>query len=207
MTTRLFADVSDADLARLGVDAQILPTVRLLTSEADLEALQTALPDAQYAALHALACGMTVDEAWDEVARLLSADMPPEQVDPGDLVSAMERTPGQVTFVSGQEELQLILAHPFAAWRTFLHPSQRKIAYRASYSGPAQVTGGPGTGKTVTVLHRAAFLAARSSASSPSRRARRGRPGTSAGTGFPEGAADHLQRQPGRIPSAPSLTC
>ena len=73
----------------------------------------------------------------------------------------MERTPDQVAFVPGQEELRLILAHPFTAWRTFLHPSQREIAYRPSYSGPAQVTGGPGTGKTVTVLHRAAFLAAR----------------------------------------------
>ena len=77
------------------------------------------------------------------------------------LVAAMERTPDQVAFVSGHEELRLILAHPFTAWRTFLHPSQREIAYRPSYSGPAQVTGGPGTGKTVTVLHRAAFLAAR----------------------------------------------
>ena len=67
------------------------------------------------------------------------ADPPPEQVDPDDLVSAMERTPGQVTFVSGQEELQLILAHPFAAWRTFLHPSQRKIAYRDKLFRP-----GPG---------------------------------------------------------------
>ncbi|MGD0687370.1 MAG: UvrD-helicase domain-containing protein [Streptosporangiaceae bacterium] len=38
---------------------------------------------------------------------------------------------------------------------------QRKIAFRASYSGPAQVTGGAGTGKTVTALHRAAFLARR----------------------------------------------
>ena len=65
------------------------------------------------------------------MAQLLPADAPPGQVDPGDLVSAMERTPGQVTFVSGQEELQRILAHPFAAWRTFLHPSQRKIALRA----------------------------------------------------------------------------
>ena len=54
---RLFADVSDADLTRLGIDPQILPMVRLLTSEADLEALQTALPEAQYAALYALACG------------------------------------------------------------------------------------------------------------------------------------------------------
>ena len=49
----------------------------------------------------------------------------------------------------------------FAAWRTFLHPDQRQIAYQRQYAGPAQVTGGPGTGKTVTVLHRAAFLAER----------------------------------------------
>ena len=164
---RLFADVSDADLTGLGIDAQILPLVRLLTSVAHLDALQPVLPDAQYTALHALARGMTVDEAWAEVAQLLPADAPPEQVEADDLVSAMERTPGQVTFVSGQEELQLILAHPFAAWRTFLHPSQRKIAYRPSYAGPAQVTGGPGTGKTVTVLHRAAFLATRAATSSP----------------------------------------
>jgi superfamily I DNA/RNA helicase len=161
---RLFADVSDADLTRLGIDAQILPTVRLVTCEADLEMLQTVLPDAQYAALYALASGMTVDEAWAEVSQLVPAHALPEQVDPSDLVSAMERTPGQVTFVSGQEELQLVLAHSFAAWRTFLHPSQRKIAYRPSYAGPAQVTGGPGTGKTVTVLHRAAFLATRTAA-------------------------------------------
>lgn len=121
---RLFADVSDADLTRLGVDAQILPVVRLLTSEADLEALQPMLPEAQYAALYALAARMTVEEAWAEVAQLLPGDAPPEQVDPGDLVSAMKRTPGH-------------------------------------YSGPSQVTGGPGTGKTVTALHRAAFLASR----------------------------------------------
>ena len=68
--------------------------------------------------------------------------------------------PCQVTFVSGYEELRLVLSRPFAHWRTFLHPSQRKIAYRAGCSGPVQVTGGPGTGKTVTLLHRAAFLAA-----------------------------------------------
>ena len=158
---RLFADVTDASLTRLGVDAQVLPVVRLLASEADLERLQMALPDAQYAALYALSCGMTVDEAWAEVARLFPVGTPPEPVDQGDLVSAMERRLDQVTFVSGPQELPLILAHPFAAWRTFLHSSQREIAYRPSYAGPAQVTGGPGTGKTVTVLHRAAFLAAR----------------------------------------------
>ena len=162
---RLFADVTDAALTRLGVDAQVLPVVRLLAHEADLEKLQMALPDAQYAALYALSCGMTVDEAWAEVTRLFPAGPPPEQVDQGDLAAAMERRPDQVTFVSGPQELPLILAHPFAAWRTFLHPSQREIAYRPSYVGPAQVTGGPGTGKTITLLHRAALLAARAATS------------------------------------------
>jgi superfamily I DNA/RNA helicase len=164
---RLFAGVSDADLVHLGIDAQILPLVRLLSSEAHLEALQPMLPDAQYAALYALACGMSVEETWAEVAQLLPAQAAPEAVDATDLVSAMERSPGQVAFVSGEEELRRILAHPFAAWRTFLHPSQRKIARRAAYSGPAQVTGGAGTGKTVTALHRAAFLAGQAGQAAP----------------------------------------
>ena len=140
---RLFADVTDAALTRLGIDAQVLPVVRLLASEADLERLQMALPDAQYAALYALSCGMTVDEAWAEVARLFPVGPPPERVDHGDLVSAMERRPDQVTFVSGQQELPLVLAHPFAAWRTFLHPSQREIAYRPSYAWPGSGDGRP----------------------------------------------------------------
>jgi hypothetical protein len=156
---RLFAHVGDDDLTRLGIDEHILPIVRLLSSEAHLEALQTVLPEAQYTALYALACGMTVEEAWREVAQYLPTEAPQEQVDTTDLVAAMERTPSQVVFVSGHEELQRILAHPFAAWRIFLSAAQRRIAYAARYAGPAQVTGGAGTGKTVTALHRAAYLA------------------------------------------------
>jgi hypothetical protein len=192
---RLFADVSDAELARLGIDAQILPMIRLMTSEAELEMRQAALPEAQYAALHALACGMTLDEAREEVTRLYSTGVPPERVDPDDLVLAMERSPGQVTFVSGHEELQLVLAHPFAAWRMFLHPSQRKIAYRTSYSGPAQVTGGPGTGKTVTLLHRAAFLAARAVTLTAGESGAEGRPHRVLVTTFNGTLADALATQ------------
>ncbi len=43
-----------------------------------------------------------------------------------------------------------------------LHPAQRRIAYRLSYNGPAQVTGGPGTGKTLVALHRVRHLLTRS---------------------------------------------
>ena len=158
---RLFEHVSDSDLTRLGVDAGILPVVRLLTSETHLEALQTMLPEVQYTALYALACGMTVEGAWQEVAQYLPTEEPAEKVNTRDLVSAMERTPGRVVFMAGQEELERMLANPFAAWRIFLHPAQRKIAYVTSYAGPAQVTGGAGTGKTVTALHRTAHLAGR----------------------------------------------
>lgn len=76
-------------------------------------------------------------------------------------VKAMERTPGHVAFVKGNDELEKILEHPFAKWRVFLHPAQRKIAYAQRYSGHCQVTGGAGTGKTVTALHRDAFLTSR----------------------------------------------
>jgi superfamily I DNA/RNA helicase len=155
---RLFSHVSDADLTRIGVDAQILPVVRLLTSEAHLEALQTMLPEVQYTALYALGSGMTVEEAWSEVAKYLPDEGQQRKVDPDDLVTAMERSPGRVAFVSGNDELRNILAHPFSAWRVFLDPSQRRLA-RATFSGPAQVTGGAGTGKTVTALHRTAYLA------------------------------------------------
>lgn len=154
---RLFHSVSDADLTRLGVDAAVLPIVRLLTSEKHLDALGPLLPQAQFDALVALASGMTPEEAWAEISEHLVAAV--ADVDPDDLVGAMERTPGEIAFVADGDELARILAHPFDAWRTFLHPSQYKIAYHPPYAGPAQVSGGAGTGKTVTALHRAYHLA------------------------------------------------
>ena len=123
----------------------------------DLDAMQKMLPESQYNVLLGLAAGQTPEEVWAEISRYA----PSEPVDADNLVRAMERTPQRVVFVDNNAELERILEHPFAKWRTFLHPTQRKIAYAARYSGPAQVTGGAGTGKTVTALHRAAFLAER----------------------------------------------
>jgi superfamily I DNA/RNA helicase len=56
------------------------------------------------------------------------------------------------------ETLQAALDAPWDRWRVFLHPDQRELVERPQ-SGPARVTGGAGTGKTVVALHRAAFLA------------------------------------------------
>jgi hypothetical protein len=158
-TTRLFDSVNDSDLVRLGIDSEILPVVRLLTSESHLMALVSLLPEPQYNALIALASGMTPEQAWQEISAYLADAERPEKVDQDDLATAIERTPDKYVGVSGPAELADILAHPFAAWRVFLHPRQRRVAYRLSHRGPVLVSGGAGTGKTVTVLHRAAHLA------------------------------------------------
>lgn len=60
----------------------------------------------------------------------------------------------------GERELELALSGDFAAWRLFLHPSQRRIVERDT-RGAAMVKGGPGTGKTVVALHRARHLASK----------------------------------------------
>ena len=158
---RLFGHVSDADLSRLGIDANTLTIARLLPAEEHLEALQAMIPEVQYIALLGLAAGQSAEEVWAEISQYAPASPagPPETIDTEDITRAMRRTPGKVRFVEDGEELRRILEHPFAAWRTFLHPAQRRIAYGPAFAGPVQVTGGAGTGKTVTALHRAAHLA------------------------------------------------
>lgn len=56
------------------------------------------------------------------------------------------------------EALTLAAARPIADWMGFLHPSQARLV-RRTFTGPARVRGPAGTGKTVVLLHRAAWLA------------------------------------------------
>ena len=60
--------------------------------------------------------------------------------------------------VSEDDDLRAALENPdWDAWCVYLHPSQRKIAYRR-YDGPFRVSGSAGTGKTVVALHHAKFI-------------------------------------------------
>ncbi|WP_218952389.1 UvrD-helicase domain-containing protein [Amycolatopsis anabasis] len=156
---RLFDGHKDSVLVRLGIDAGLLPLIRGLTSEEQLDVLATLIPRRQYDALCGLASGLSEDEVWQELSQHV-VDVPAD-VDPNDLAAAVERTPDQYRMVSGPDELAEILAKPFEAWLVYLNRRQHNLAYRDSYRGSALVTGGPGTGKTVTALHRAAFLAQR----------------------------------------------
>lgn len=160
-STLLFAKHSDTALRHLGIDDQVLRAVRTIIDKPQLEAFGTLLPEDQFEVLQYLAEGFTPDEVYrDLVAERRPADASPEPSD--SLEVAIANTRSRIMLVTRPDELAEILDKPFAAWRVFLHPSQRRVAYRVSYKGPAQVTGGPGTGKTVVALHRVKHLLVRS---------------------------------------------
>lgn len=155
---RLFADRRDRDFTAIGVDAELVPVLRRIVDEAELYAIASYLPDAQSDAVLLLADGKTIDEAWSELSQ--DYDLTKRDVDPNDLETALEQPGTQSGFVvtTNDAELVELLSGDFEAWRTFLHPTQRAVAYRPRYKGPAKVTGGAGTGKTVVAIHRARFL-------------------------------------------------
>ncbi|MFE0362273.1 UvrD-helicase domain-containing protein [Streptomyces griseoaurantiacus] len=155
---RLFARFSDGDLKALGIDDETLRQARSLMDKDQLEVFAPLLPQDQREVLQFLAEGCTVEEVWREIVAPALQASTSAQVDTQDYETAIRHSRARIALVTASEELRDILEKPFAAWRVFLHPSQRKVAYRASYSGPAQVTGGPGTGKSVVALHRVKHL-------------------------------------------------
>jgi len=154
-TARLFDHVSDGEMRKLGIDAQVLAAARTIVDEDMLLAIAPILPANQADVLQALAAGYEVEQVWSDI---VAPRIPDEAIDTDDLAAAVERTQGRIALVDGPEELLALLEKPMALWRVFLHPSQEAIAYRPSYWGSAQVTGGPGTGKTVVALHRVKHL-------------------------------------------------
>ncbi|RAS59235.1 UvrD-like helicase family protein [Lentzea atacamensis] len=157
----LFEKHSDTVLRDLGIDDQVLRAARAISDRAQLEAFGSLLPEDQFEVLQYLAEGFSPEEVYrDVVAERRPADQSSEVDD--SLARAITNTRTRITLVTSPDELAEILDKPFAAWRVFLHPSQRRVAYRVSYNGSAQVTGGPGTGKTVVALHRVKHLLSRS---------------------------------------------
>ncbi|QYC44877.1 Helicase IV [Nonomuraea coxensis DSM 45129] len=156
----LFAPVCDGDLLSLGLDVRALPLFRLITTEADVAALEPLLPPTQHLPLAVLARGGSLAEAWRELDSWRAADEA-GPIDPDDLYAALRRTPDQAAFAADKVALDRVLGAP--EWCTFLHPAQHRLAKAPRYDRPVLVVGGAGTGKTVVALHRAAYLAAHGS--------------------------------------------
>jgi hypothetical protein len=145
-----------ADLVALGLEAEVAAeAVRQTDQDAVLE-LADDLPEWQQRALLDLMTGTSLDD----VRSTYAADEPTSDDDP---VAAAARPTSRMQFVylDTDDELRRMMEGDFAAWRTYLHPTQRAVARRETYNGPFRLAGGAGTGKTVVALHRAAFLARR----------------------------------------------
>lgn len=160
--TGLFDALRDRDFTSVGIDKALVPVLRRLASEDELLSIASYLPDAQADAVLLLADGRSTEEVWQEIQESyeVRAD---EKVDPDDLDTALTRPASRASFVvtTTDEDLLKLLSGDFEAWRTFLHPTQRALAYKPVYNGPAKITGGAGTGKTVVLIHRARCLAQR----------------------------------------------
>ena len=153
--TDLFAEHRDRELVRLGIPEALLPLVRTIESEEQLDKLQAYLPAEAYEALFLLAAGYTPREVDNE---LLFARAN-EDVDTEDYAAALSEPHSQRRFavVEDEEELEQMLDAPLEKWRVFLHPSQRRLMTMQA-NGPVRVLGGAGTGKTVVAMHRAVWL-------------------------------------------------
>lgn len=156
----LFGGAKDKDFIRLGVDPRFVSWIRKVSSPDDIDSLLMLLPRLQSDAVGYLAAGYTVEEAYAQLLEAIDATAPATNIDPTDIGAAAARPASSAFFhtVDGEVELDEMLAKPFALWRVFLHPTQRRLAH-ALTKGPTRMLGGPGTGKTVVALHRAHWLA------------------------------------------------
>lgn len=150
-----FQTIKDKHLMRLGVPEILLPAVRQVVTDEDVDNLLPHLPPEASDALLMLASGYEVDE----VLRQLDKSQAPQKTDPEDLVAALDNADSLSRFVviTSDAELEEMLEAPLEKWRVFLHPSQRKLIER-DWNGPVRVLGGAGTGKTVVAMHRAKWL-------------------------------------------------
>ncbi len=159
---RLLAGRTDDELLLLGVPEPLLPAVRALRTDEDLDELARFLPAEASDALYLLAAGFTLDEAIEQLAGKAPPAAPEAapSVDTTDFSAALARPGTQRSFklVEDDDELAEILNAPLAQWRIFLHPAQRRLVTARS-NGPMRVLGGAGTGKTVVAMHRARHLA------------------------------------------------
>ncbi len=151
----VFSGLSDRDLMALGVSEDMVPAVRTIRSEGDLDAMGEELPVEAYEGLFLVLAGDTVASILG--SRETRVDL---EIDTQDFASAVERDESRSRFyvVEGENDLQEILSAPLEQWRVFLHPTQRRLATR-NLNGPSRILGGAGTGKTVLAMHRAKHLA------------------------------------------------
>jgi superfamily I DNA/RNA helicase len=159
---RLFAKVADKRLRALGVPEEELPLARTVSSLDELEGMEERFDPTTFQVLYGLAAGYSDEEVY-----ALIGVHPPSGAEPskpadvtfGTLIET-EESRQNIFIPESEAELRRFFEGGLEGWRVFLHPEQRKIAYR-DVNGAVMARGGAGTGKTVVAMHRAKHLADR----------------------------------------------
>ncbi len=150
----MFRAFSDEELISVGIPPDYLDLVRTIRTEPELAGLSGKMPEEAMQSLYALRSGETIDA----IRKAAYSDSKP--VEPDDFVAVLDNpiTQSQFAMMEDEAALQAFMEAPMEKWRVFLHPTQRRLVEH-HYAGPARITGGAGTGKTVVIVHRAKFLA------------------------------------------------
>ena len=149
-------NLSDVELFQAGVPEALIPSVRAVRNDDDFERLSDYLPPEASQILYGIAAGMSLDDALNEMLGGLDEVTKPSA--PGDFSHLADMTNMDLVLVQGEEHLQEILSEDIEEWRIFLHPYQRRLV-EWDTKGPMKIFGAAGTGKTVALMHRAAWLA------------------------------------------------
>lgn len=152
----LFDGFKEKELLKAGIPEILIPMVRNIKTEAQLDEAEKRVPQEAFEALFMLAAGFTLAEVLNEQERQAAA----QPVDPKDFAAALDAPDSKRRFYVVEDAIELaeIFNAPLEQWRVFLHPSQRKIV-EWNVNGPMRVLGGAGTGKTVVAMHRAKWIA------------------------------------------------
>lgn len=154
----LFADYTGEQLAGLGVAEPLIPIVLKLTTDDELLGLAEYAPRHTGEVLLRLRDGVPYQQVMDEVTEpvAVAPEESSESARGEDWKAAADRS--QAVVITDDESLRSIIEEgDFGRWKVFLHPTQERLV-RRTYSGPARVGGGPGTGKTIVALHRVKHL-------------------------------------------------
>jgi superfamily I DNA/RNA helicase len=106
---------------------------------------------------------LATGDSIESITERLEVARPAVQTGDSALLDSLKRPAAQTqfAFIDDQDELRRVIeSGDLKAWRTFLHPEQRRYV-DATFSGPFRLSGGAGTGKTVVLIHRARALARR----------------------------------------------
>ncbi|WP_145951571.1 3'-5' exonuclease [Micrococcus luteus] len=153
--------VTAEDLRSLGLDEDLaVAALQARDENAFLEVAHAAEVPWQGLALVDLGTGVSVEDV--KAAFGLTQPVDDSGTEDEQLLRGLKHPAAQVSFawIEDDEDLRRVIeGGDFAAWQLFLHPVQRQFVDR-DYNGPAKLTGGAGTGKTVVLLHRTQRLAA-----------------------------------------------